>query len=347
MSKKGYYVRPDGLHETSRTINGKRVKFRGKSDREVDRKILEYREERKHGRPFPVVADEWYQSREGDTSESTYNIYGYSVERVKAAFPQNIGNIKPLDLSRYIRAFEKKGYAAQTVQIEVSVLKQIFAYAVLDGGDIETSPASELKKSKGLPRKKRGALTVEQEAAVERFRGDNWLLGVMLLYTGMRRGELLALDWRDVDRKNGVIHVTKKLSYVRGNVPFVEEHVKNHKPHDVPIFQPLADVLPANRVGKVFSNDKGDYLTSSQLQRLWRDYAADVGLDGVTPHCFRHSFATFCFEAGIPAASTASFMGDTVEVVERVYTDLRDGKRIDDAAQVNAFLEARRMRREA
>ena len=345
--KKGYYVRPDGLHETSRTINGKRVVFRGKTDREVDRKILEYREDCKHGRPFPVVADEWYQSRERDTAESTYNTYGYSVKRVKAAFPQRIGDIKPLDVTRYIRGFEKRGYAAQTVQIEVSVLKQIFAYAVTDSGDIDVSPAAEAKKSKGLPRKKRSALTVEQENAVERFRGDNWLLGVMLLYTGMRRGELLALDWRDVDRKNGVIHVNKKLSYARGNNPILEDHVKNHKAHDVPIFQPLADVLPTDRVGKLFSNDAGDYLTSSQLQRLWSAYAADVGLEGVTPHCFRHSFATFCFEAGIPAASTASFMGDTVEVVERIYTDLRDGKRIDDAAQVNAFLEARRLRREA
>ena len=59
MAKKPkYYVRPDGLHESIRTINGKRVAFRGKTDKEVDRKILEYREEAEKGRKFPVIADE-------------------------------------------------------------------------------------------------------------------------------------------------------------------------------------------------------------------------------------------------------------------------------------------------
>ncbi len=345
--KDKYYRRADGLYEASRKINGRRVVFRGRTCKEVDQKILAYHEDGRRGRPFPVVADEWFAERESGVTRSTNNVYGYAVKRLKAAFPQRIGDIKPLDVTRYIRAFEKQGYADNTVSIELSVLKQIFTYAVLDSGDIDASPAAEVHKSKGLPRKKRSALTVEQENAVEAFRGDNWLFGMMLLYTGARRGELLALDWRDVDRKAGVVHITKKLSWASGNTPILEDHVKNYKAHDVPIFAPLEAVLPTDRVGRIFSNDKGEYLTASQLQKLWREYSEAVGLDGVTPHCFRHSFATFCFESGIPAASTASFLGDTVEVVEKVYMELREGKRLDDAAQVNAFLEARRAARMA
>ena len=347
MGKSKYYQRPDGLFETSRKIRGRRVVFRGRTCKEVDQKILTYREEVKRGRPFPVVADEWFEAREGCAAQSTNNVYSCAVKRLKAAFPQRIGDIKPLDVSRYIKAFEKKGYAENTVSIELSVLKQIFTYAVIDSGDIETSPASEARKSKGLPKKRRGALTEAQELAVEAYRGENWLFGMMLLYTGMRRGELLALDWRDVDRRAGVIHVTKKLSYAYGNKPVLEDHVKNHKAHDVPIFKALAAVLPTDRVGRVFSNGEGEYLTSGQLQKLWAEYADAVGLDDITPHCFRHSFATLCFEAGIPAASTAAFMGDTVEVVEKIYTELREGKRINDAALVDAFLEARQAARRA
>ena len=56
MEKKGkYHIRPDGLHESIRTINGKRVAFRGKTDREVDRKILEYREEAERGRTVGAI----------------------------------------------------------------------------------------------------------------------------------------------------------------------------------------------------------------------------------------------------------------------------------------------------
>lgn len=338
-----YYRRPDGLYETSRRINGKRVMFRAKTVREVDQKILAYHEDRKRGRPFPVVADEWYAQKSG--SKSTMNVYGYALERIKGAFPQRIGEITPLDVERYMRAFESKGFADSTVDVELTIIKQIFAYAVVKSGDIDASPASEIKKSRNLPKKKRSALTVEQELAVEAYHGENWLFGAMLLYTGMRRGELLALEWRDIDRRAGVIHVTKKLNYSYGNKPVLDHDVKNHKKHDVPLFDALARVLPTDRVGRIFTNEDGEYLTAVQVRKLWSAYSDAVGLEGVTPHCFRHSFATLCFEADIPAASTASFMGDTVEVVERIYTELRENKRGEDAAKVGAYLDGRNMTR--
>ena len=90
MAKKSkYYRRPDGLFEAIRTINGKRVAFRGKSCREVDRKILEYQEQKERGRDFPKIADEWEGQHEGDIGESTRRVYSYAVKRLKEAFPSN------------------------------------------------------------------------------------------------------------------------------------------------------------------------------------------------------------------------------------------------------------------
>ena len=85
-NKSKYYVRPDGTHEAIRTINGKRVAFRGKSDREVDRKILEYNEKQELGRKFPEIADEWEREHEKEVSESTRRVYSFAVKRLKAAF---------------------------------------------------------------------------------------------------------------------------------------------------------------------------------------------------------------------------------------------------------------------
>ena len=336
-----YYQRPDGLYETSRKINGKRVVFRARTCREVDQKILAYQEDRTSGRPFPVVADEWLAMREPDIARATYLLYRNSVERIKAEFPQRVGKITPLDLSRYIRRFERRGFAGGTVGIEITVIKQIFRYAVQESGDCEVSPAAELRKSRDLPRTERHALTPEQEQKVIAFRGENWLLGVMLLYTGCRRGELLALNWSDVDRRAGVIHVNKKLSWAGRNQPVLENDLKNHKPHDVPLFDALQRVLPTNRVGAIFTNEDGKYLSASELSRIWKNYARDVGLDGVTPHCFRHSFATICFEAGVDIASAASFLGDTEAVVANVYTELRKEKRDEAAALLNEHLNRR------
>lgn len=105
------------------------------------------------------------------------------------------------------------------VQTDLSVCKMICSYAVISG-DIDVSPATEIRKSRGLPVKRREALTEEQEAIVKRVSAERkahfWLFGCLLLYTGMRRGEALALTYGDIDRKAGVIHVTKKLSYATG-----------------------------------------------------------------------------------------------------------------------------------
>lgn len=342
MAKRRYYQRPDGLFEASRTINGKRVMFRGKTCREVDKKILEYQEERELGRKFPVVADEWERRHEREISESTRTSYSYAVKRLKEAFPNFIRDIRPLDVMRYIRSFEDMGHSFNTVGTELSVCKMIFSYAVLSG-DIDVSPAAEVHRSRGLPRKERNALTEEQETIVKRSGieriAPRWLFPYLLLYTGLRRGEALALSYGDIDRKAGVIHVNKKLSYAYGNIPQMEANLKSRNGlRDVPLLSPLADALPKDRAGLIFPGQDGGFMTSTELVRTWRTYCRAVELNDlqisdqgkiietfpITPHCLRHSFATICYEAGLDARQTAQILGDTPRVVDAVYTHLRN-----------------------
>ena len=355
--KNRYYRRPDGLFEAVRTINGKRKAFRGKTCREVDRKILEYQEERAKGRKFPVIANEWESEHEAEVTESSRRVYSYAVRRLKEAFPGYASEVKPLDIQRYITAFERQGRSANSVQIELSVCKMIFSHAVISG-DIEVSPAAEIRKSRGLPVKHRTALTEDQEAAVKAAgmgrKAHWWLFGYLLLYTGMRRGEALALTYGDIDRKAGVIHVTKKLSYATGQNPTLEDKLKSDNGRrDVPLLPQLEEVLPKNRVGLLFPGRDGGYMRSSEITTNWRKYCRDVGLneviqtsDGathetfpITPHCFRHSFATICYEAGLDPRQAAEILGDTPEVLESVYTHLRQEHRATAAELLGAYME--------
>lgn len=357
MAKKNrYYQRPDGLFEAVRTINGKRKAFRGKSCREVDRKILEYQQEREKGRKFPAIADEWEEAHEADVSESTRRVYSYAVKRLKEAFPGYASEVKPLDVKRYIAAFEGQGRSANSVQIELGVCKMIFAHAVISG-DIDVSPAAEIRKSRGLPVKHREALTEEQEAAVKTAGRDKtahwWLFPYLLLYTGMRRGEALALTYGDIDRKAGCIHVTKKLSYAMGQFPTLEDHLKSDNGlRDVPLLPQLAEALPKSRVGLIFPGADGGYMRAGEITKNWRKYCRDVGLneiiqtsDGathetfpITPHCFRHSFATICYEAGLDPRQAAEILGDTPEVLESVYTHLRQEHKATAAELLGAYM---------
>lgn len=358
MAKKSkYYQRQDGLFEAIRTINGKRVAFRGKTCREVDRKMLDYKEEIQKGWTFNKMAERWYAQKEQEVKHATYRSYGNTLRRLQERFgPERITEITPDELNAYMREFERKGYAKDTVQLEISVLKMAFDYAVNHGAEsgLSINPAGSLKKSKGLPKKKRPALTEEQEALVRRGArekaGDWWLLGYFLMYSGCRRGEAFALTYNDIDRKRGVIVVNKKVNYDNTNVPVLENFTKSENGmREIPLMKPLADMLPKNRIGLLFpSPDSGKHLTAYEVNKYWKQYCRDVGLVGndeggkttypVTPHCFRHSFATICYEAGVDARTAAEWLGDSVLVMEKVYVELRKSHKNNAGALLNQYV---------
>ena len=351
MPRKKYYRRSDGLYETSRTINGKRVYFRGKSCAEVDRKIMEYDANARSGRAVQVIADEWLAQKEPLIAGTSYLSYARSEKFVAEWFgTRRAGSVRPLDVQRCLNDYAAKGYAKSTVGITLTVLMQVFSHAVL-AGDTDTNPAREIKLPRGLPKKERHALTQAQELLVENCRaGEWWLLGVMLLYTGMRRGELLALHWQDVDLDEGVIHVTKKVNFVN-SVPILETNLKSENGRrNIPILAPLLAVLPRERrIGLVWKGEKGGFMTEYEFYKAWSKYCEDAGLpfgeDGrpvITPHCLRHSFATIAYEAGIDPKTAASWLGDTEEVMRSVYEELRDAHVEKNAGPMNAYLELRR-----
>ena len=346
-----YHKRSDGLFETSRMVNGKRVYFRAKTCAEIDRKILAYHEERKRGRKFGVIAEAWFAEKEKEVRVGTTRAYRFALNLCSELNDRYASEFTPLDVKRFVNTIEGRGYSGETVSQVLRTVKAVFSYAVI-AGDIDVSPATEINRTRNLPKTKRAALTEEQERLVEAYRGEDYLLGLVLLYTGMRRGEAIAITWSDINRQRGVISVTKKVNYTTSPIT-VDHFLKSENGRrDVPILAPLAAALPDNRIGLVFGDEKGQHLTIQKFRARWRRYCINVGLvdekgePNVTPHQFRHSFATICYEAGIDSMSAAAMMGDTPEVVSRIYTELRKSHHEQSAERVSAYLELRAEERE-
>ena len=358
MAKKAkYHVRKDGLHESIRTINGKRVAFRGKTDKEVDRKILEYREEEERGRTVGKVADEWQAARESEIMEATRVAYKAPLARLLDEMGDRcIRDVKPIQLERLLLDMQAKGYSFGTVKLTLSIIKQVFRWAVVHG-DIDVSPAAELRTPRGLPRKERDSLTAEQIRAVTEYRGEGWLLGLMLLYTGCRRGELLALRYEDIDRKAGTITINKKISFATGQ-PVLEHHTKTDAGmRTIPLLSPVAEALPKNSIGPIFHEDDGGYLKQHHFSGLFRAVCDGCGLFEVetiergsavlqvpkytiSPHWFRHTFATICYDAGVDAKSAAAIMGHADESITiELYTHLTRSREQKSAEKLEAFIK--------
>lgn len=353
MAKAKYYQRPDGLYEAIRKINGKRVAFRGHSCREVDRKILEYQQEQERGRTVKQVLSEWQKLKEKSISENTRQTYKMPVKIILQYIGEKpIKDIKPLDVDRIVERMKGQGYSGSSVEMMLTVAKQVFSYAVIQG-DIDINPAREITKPRNMPKQKRGILTPEQIQAVTEYRGENYLLGIALLYTGCRRGELLALRYEDIDRKEKRITVARKVSYAT-NRPVIEDHTKTAAGmRTIPLLPPLEDVLPKDRLGLIFHGPDGGPIAKSTFQDYWDRYQKEIGLVGpngqeITPHWFRHTFATICYDAGVDVKSAASMLGHANEnITMQIYTHLTKDRQQVSAEKLAAYLDKGKDKKEA
>ena len=318
--------RKDGRWQETITINGKTKYFYGKTKAEVLRKLREHTEELENGKLFEDVANEWWEEHEPKLSHSTTKGYIPAMQRCIERFPNtHIKDITPTQISHHIKVFSKT-HADKTVRTQLMVYNLIFTYAV-EMGYLSFNPARDLKVPAGLPKEKRTSPSQHDINIVKTSLHIPFgLFAYMALYTGMRRGELLALTWSDIDLKNRIIHINKSLEHI-GN----SSHLKLPKTETsigtVPILDKLCDVLSPSK-GLVFPNSDGEYLTNSQFQMKWRAYVKATGITS-TPHQFRHAFATMLFEAGIPPEEAQVLLRHAqLSTTMDIYTDLREDKKM-------------------
>lgn len=334
-TKSKYHVRPDGTREASRIINGKRVTFYGKSDNEIERKMIAYKGEVERGRAFKDVAEEWKYVHFPTLAPNTLRGYRPALQRAIDHFEtKSIKLIKAPDIKAFINDFARKGMAKKTVSTQLLILSLIFGYAV-ETGEIEYSPAAHISLPKNLPKTRREAAAPEDEKIVKQS-ADKWLLPFLIIYSGLRKGEALALTHGDIDYEKSEIKVTKSVYHI-GDKPYIKDPKTEAGKRTVPLLEPLREQLLKSRgVGYIFSDDGGKTpLTNRRYITLWTQYMNETGVKA-TAHQLRHSYATMLFEYGIEVKVAQDLLGhSTTAMTQDIYTHLRDNIRKDTAQLLN------------
>ena len=162
--------------------------------------------------------------------------------------------------------------------------------------------------------------------------------------TGLRPSEWMALERRDIDRKNKTVRVRR--SVVDGTV---KEHGKTERSRrDVPLTARALvalDELPARLdVPLLFASRSGGYIDLDNWRRReWRPALEAAGLDvSLSPYAMRHTYASFALDAGVSIFELARLMGTSVKVIDSTYGHLVR----DSFDRVRTALE-QRARREA
>lgn len=165
--KKKYYVRADGLHETIRVINGKRVAFRGRTDAEVERKMLEYHEQLSRMPLFREVSEAWEDDHLPHLAYNTARNYKAQNRIVTDHFGDRpIDKITPADVQAFISSHRTQ--ARKTVTNRLLTLNLIFNFAILRGY-ISVNPCAAVRIPRGLSAKHRRAPTEEETKIVKLY----------------------------------------------------------------------------------------------------------------------------------------------------------------------------------
>jgi site-specific recombinase XerD len=329
-NKRGYWV------ERVTGADGKKKTIYAHTPAELEEKLLAYAVGNARQYTFAGVAEEWWSNTEQELAMQTVNSYELSLRDAISYFEESlIDSITPADINAYLQFIARKGYAQGTVRHRKIVLTLIFKYAVINGF-CKYNPCREVSLPKGLKTKKRGCATDEDEQTV-RERDDIWILFSLCFFAGLRRGEALALRPCDIDWTRNLIYVRGSIAFADGGEGIYKEPKTEAGVRAVPMLPKMRERLQACLpldAQSFFCNRSRVPMSESQLLTRVRGETQRLGLTS-TPHQFRHSFATLCFERGLSPKATQTIIGHkNLATTMDIYTDARADQLTREASKL-------------
>ena len=160
-------------------------------------------------------------------------------------------------------------------------------------------------------------LSIDEQRILENYLYsdlNNYKMGVLLaLYTGMRVGELCALQWDDVSDKTIIINKTVQRLKQNGKTVLEITEPKTHSSiRKIPVPDFLTPTLNQYRTsGSVLKNRNGKPVEPRLMQLTFEKYINECGLPKTNFHALRHTFATRCVEVGFDIKSLSEILGHT------------------------------------
>jgi integrase len=342
----------------------KRVSVYGSTPRELDANIEEARRQSYYGvvdknTTMSEWADKWLSVyKKGDVSEKTYSeTYKPSAEHIKGYFKSaKLSAIRQVDVKEFYNSLSGK---SQSLMEKAKITLNAMFEAAIDNELIVRNPARRLRVKSSVEPEEKRAYSFEEASDIIRF-ARNHKFGaaiIIMLKTGLRSGELLALKWGDVDLKSGVITVSRSIKEVNGAVSVGPPKTKSSAA-GVPIDNDLIEVMSAiprfTKVAKgrgkartevaimneyVFPNSIGklanphnwrkrtyDKFMSDYVGSYIKEYREINGKDPETlprllnPHELRHTFGSLVYEATGDIYITSKLMRHaSVDITAKVY----------------------------
>ena len=293
---------------------------------------------------FEDWADTWFEGHRDNIAPTTQESYKYCLKMLKEGFYHRpLTVIRPIDIENFLKGMRRDGRSDSYISKARGMLYQIFQKA--EANDlVRRNPVrlAEKMRASGTAKRKEAFTTAEVAHLMKALPDDRMGLSIrLLLGTGMRMQELLALEPQFIEEDGSVIHIRQAVKVVKGTVSIGSPKSKDSI-RDIPVplnVRPCAIKLRDTTDQFIWESPKtGLPCNPTHFRDVFRkslEEAGDVRL--LTPHSCRHTYVSQMQALGVDIQTIQSIVGHADTEMTEHYLHVQESIR---QSAIQLFSEA-------
>lgn len=353
-----YHKRPNGLWEWQIMLGYQRDGRRkmksiyARTQKELKQKAKQFMEDYKSRpqldstMPFSKWADIWYEGMKGQVSDTTYDGYAYTLKILKAYFGDTrLEDIKAIHVEGFLKSLvedgKSKSYITKLRGMLFQVMKKAEANELIFKNPVAV--ADKVKAGEQEPSKKDAFTAAEIKRLMERLPKDRMGLSIrLMLGTGMRTQEVMALEPKHIAEDGSVIQVRQAITMTKGTPKIGPPNTKNSY-RDIPVPESLRDVAAALRKTDqqyIWHGEKSALCNPSTFRHQYTLAISQVGeVRVLSPHCCRHSYISHLQAMGVDMETIQSLSGHADIDMTEHYLHVQQEVKTSAVAKLNEMFD--------